>query len=433
MHTITKSRVQLLRALQANYAGFYPDETDKEALFKLQVIQKIRKDKEGYLAFSNEDPMMVSYAQRPEYRLCPGRRVKTTLQRYIRRRLGIANTIPDHRLDQMYRDVFASRTVEVNEKQFTVLEGQEIVDAYDDCVGGGTCMTGDNSDCVRLYALNPDKVKLLVYRGSARALLWTCEDGARVMDRIYPNDGGHTAIMRQWARDHGYLTREDNRMPSGNKVPVSDGHEHTVLLTHDGAFPYMDTFHFGEIEDRSGKLYASNFYFDGCGYLEHTDGSGPDLYECNRCGCSISERNSYEFDGNYWCSSCYKSELFDCQHCGTCHYQDDGINARLYRGGRTYDVVWCQECADENTFYCEGCNTHIHGVPHVLAEDTDRSFCPECAQERTGTCADCGTTVEKLTECAHCHLKVCDSCIDSHITAHEIPSTSLQELEACHI
>lgn len=313
MNAIRKNRVALIKKLKDVYLeDVYDDDIIDN--FRLEVLSKIRAMPHEYLAYSEDDPSRVSYAARPEHRYDSSKRVKTTITRYIRRRLGMVNTISDDMLDKIYRPVFADRVVEREQNNsFRIISGDMIQSAYREAIGCDSCMSNDNSWKVKLYVNNPDKVKMVIYKHTARALLWECDDGTKVMDRIYPNDGSHIDIMRSWARSNDIVYRVSSSLPSGD-IDLSDDKIHYVTLKRgDDVYPYMDTFTYGEFD--GGEVILCNYQEDNELCFQNTNGKhgytdDDEHFYCEHCGDYYADLDMHE-DGNYYCESCIPEEEDD--------------------------------------------------------------------------------------------------------------------------
>lgn len=106
-------------------------------------------------------------------------------------------------------------------------------DMYDVDVMGhiNSCMVG--TKYVRFYDTAP--VKGLVVRNArgeavARTLLWTLNDGRRVVDRIYDNDGMGQRRIHHWAGENAVLLEFPDDA-------------HVIAPIHKGGHPYMDSLH----------------------------------------------------------------------------------------------------------------------------------------------------------------------------------------------
>lgn len=298
---IRQGRVKLLRAMESG-ATWEVDAHINKLLVK--CIQKIRKDTNGdYVSTSKRDENKISYAPKPTARVNTRTRTATTLSRYIRRRLGVsAAEIPDHKLQDFDRRVFAALKNTLSTRM-QILKGAAVRDAYINAVGTASCMTGrgkviDLGDIqehyTELYAINPDKVSMIVLSNpNARALLWTCDDGTRFLDRIYPNDGPHVAELQLWAKANGVVYRHNNSLSCGGYATLTTPPARltvTLKATPAKSAPYMDSFKFGRLNNSKHELVVTNVLSPKTNRsLQRTDGTHGRLYseafvcgECNK-------------------------------------------------------------------------------------------------------------------------------------------------------
>lgn len=234
-----------------------------------RMIEVIEADAEShFLSYSQEANHSVSFATPPQHMFDNARRTRTTLGRYVRRYLNVKEEeLSSAGLVLLADRIFGVLAAEDSDTDgFTTIHGDAILQAYKDELGGSSCMTGKDPDSeynlIGLYAVNPDSVGLLLYRGpglpahahgAARALLWTCRCGTRILDRIYPNSGTHVQTMRMWAKRQGIVNRNHESVPDDDEqVGLSDGESYSITLDLPSylKIPYLDTFHWGEISGR---------------------------------------------------------------------------------------------------------------------------------------------------------------------------------------
>lgn len=120
-------------------------------------------------------------------------------------------------------------------------------DMYDEDTMGHTnsCMVG--TEYVRFYDTAP--AKGLVVRNPkgaaiARTLLWTLNDGRRVIDRIYTTDGVGLSKIHYWARENGVLL----------EFPED---AHVTAPIHKGGHPYMDNLSYWVRIGDTAHLFSS--------------------------------------------------------------------------------------------------------------------------------------------------------------------------------
>ena len=145
--------------------------------------------------------------------------------------------------------------------QFVVYNGMDIPTAYERCnhsKGVSTCMTRDGRHYNQLFlAINPNKVEMLCLEDAekihARVLVWTTDDGKRIVDRIYPNNGDlfHKILEHFKGMDNHYI-REKHGPPNGNSpIPIEGLDRAFVTMNCKGLenFPYLDTMRYGKRTD----------------------------------------------------------------------------------------------------------------------------------------------------------------------------------------
>lgn len=331
MTNLLKDRVRLIRAMIAACEKFeivqsavYDDlkstgnlltEKDKNVL--LSIIDFLRKDNiKQFLSLSQEDKRKVSYAKVPKDKYDNKHRIKTTLAKYIRRQLDITlETLDDHVLNTFVSYVFAELCLlfDIN-KRIQILSGDDIKDFYcnsDSCCH--SCMTGEDFWKTDLYAKNPDKVKLIVLDNTVRALLWTCDDGIQVLDRIYPSNHCSVLELIAWAKDKNIITRkkEDyDKATYDDETPLANNRFKTITLSlkNVDGIPYIDTFKF--VVDRTDDIIKitnkSRTYNNILYRLTTTTGFFPGEAVCYECDDEISDddENCISIDGHLHCGNC---------------------------------------------------------------------------------------------------------------------------------
>ena len=384
-HFIRKDRVALIRAMYAVSDKWHFN------CFRT-IVEEIRlNSKNDWLSISQENKSYISYARTPSDKYDNSKRVRTSLGKYIRRNFYdlFNDDVNDSSLDKFVCEVMGIVCAESISVNF--IHGNAIIDFYGK-TNATSCMSGNNCHIVKLYADNSQKVCLLSF-DEVRALLWTCDDGTKVLDRAYPSGHHKINILREWAAKQGYIYRENpDKMICGN-VNLSDGSTRKVTLHDSGIYPYMDTFAFGK---RTGddKIILSNDEDFGDLELRQTDGS--------------------DGTGSY-CSAC------------NCHGADYSLNDELY----------CEDCYDERHVMCNSCDNSYDNVCDSMFEDpSGMTICENCYEKLCVTCARCGSVewqesasfdVNNNPYCEYCtekYLQLCDCC-------HELFRTSLKPMVEC--
>ena len=427
MNKIFKNRIRLLSAMKKSKVNYHLQNpscdcftcTAQKIVFE-NIISSIRKDEKGeFLSISSDEETKVSYAKDKDSKL--DKRVKTTLARYIRRNLEVGvDTVSDRFLDVFTKKISQS-LLDINklEEKLVIVSGKEIISVYDE-LDVGSCMGGESSYKTELYAINPDKVQLVYFAESARALLWTCDDGTKVLDRIYPAGCFYVNILSQWAKKKGYVQRKN---PDGaefeNQSDLNDDSVREVTLKYNEYFPYMDTFKFGKFNINKTVL-LKNHNFNGSRLCCEASGEIPgndlccyeceeildsdDAYhvlghfycyscyhehfvECFNCDKTIRNEDIFECSGNNYCEACYNKLFFTCQCC------DEIVNRRFLVD--TIDGKTCEECVNDYYFACDHCEEFINckdgdAVKTAISDGKKVTICEACAKQNYNDCSECG-------------------------------------------
>lgn len=336
MHPVTRRRAQLLLALRIACRDNDLRREITPGRFHSYILNPLRNDPQShYLAFAQDGSDAVSYAVKPADKLKPKSRAKTTLSRYLRRRLKLGKTIwPDHYLAELSGIVYALQDTDWD-NFITVVSGSEIQYAYDRDFGEESCMTGAGESEARylsLYSNNPDRIKLVKYsreQRTARALLWLTNSGKTVLDRIYPNNGYHVHQIRAWAKAKGHINRPHNSLPSDEGVRYDDAIFRVTLDNPEGDFPYMDTFHWGKLLAGDKVELTNKPEEDSEIALNHTDGSYRVLpcHKCDGCDRRVDHLDNTP-DEDRLCGDCWSARWYRCGGCGetvlrrSCHSWD---------------------------------------------------------------------------------------------------------------
>ena len=383
MNKLLKDRVYLIRAMENAIkvlkAGNYIDARLLNVLGS--IVSSIRANANGhFLSLSQEVSMGVSYAKSPETKYDSQRRIRTTLGKYIQRHFikvhFAEHNIPDRMLTEFVSKVtaiLASSTLKP-----VIVTGQEIVEQYRSAFGrkSQSCMTGEASKYTEFYAKNPDKVALVLWNG-LRALLWTCDDGTKVLDRIYPVGHGLTETLRSWATSKGYVVR--GVPPYIDSYELSDRSKRCVTMKRTMYIPYLDTFRTGTYKDDSNKRYMVITNNDNAVpqgrrlYLHCTDGSYIDNgvrvaptfipddnteFSCKYCkgrGIVSEGQGDWAHDEGFICKKCISNPvLFKCDACNKYRRKSMFGKSQMYRmititgHGMTGEIqTMCPQCRKE--------------------------------------------------------------------------------------
>lgn len=431
----------LIHAMRNAVGGLTPWQN----MILLPVLGEIMENKHGdYLSVSEKDPARVAYSP------VAGnldRRTVTTLGRVLVRSYGRI----DERIGQLALVDFVNRVVALVDQEyrkrgitnttFKVIEGDAIADAYYHRIGGSSCMTG-NREIVDLYVCNPEIVKMVTMTDhatdfTARALLWTPQEGKPFMDRIYPaSHGPHTQMLTTWAEAHGFEIR--NQQGYYPYVGVND--RWVILqLPESGRYPYIDSLRVGVfIGDGSDiirecgtgtalmlagsrdtlerkrhdpgfpeylasilPLEASSIVFSRAFDFNRQDGNDPRCIfgTCTDCGVEIEcEDDACYYGGDLYCESCFQDEFVYCSGCGDAERVSDlelvYIRQRDRDTGEWIQDRWCELCVEHSAYRCESCDdlweaTGSSDSTTVNVSGSDESWCPHCVEARAVSCNRC--------------------------------------------
>lgn len=352
MNNILKDRVRLIRAMISVSEILAP----KIGGIFDNVIYEIRQDKNNhFLSISQDAPMQVSFARKAEDKTNNKRRVRTSLGRYLNKNFEIS----EHDIHLFVSQVWGKLLC--NKIDVKIYSNKKIIKKYEEfgSTDAESCMTGEDSWKTDFYAINPDKVSLVCFEG-IRALLWTTDQGVKVLDRCYPSGHSKIELLRQWALAKGYVVRSsaDSMVSSEKDVSLSDGKAYSITMKYDlkyDSFPYLDTFQFARFVQIKAKnnrqmkrIVLSNAKAGKNIVLNDTEGGYHDVCHCCVI-CDYITTSDYfiEHDGKYYCRDC-------CSYCEIC-------GKFITRGGtyesNNYEYL-CKECfnVDSKKEYKDGCD-----------------------------------------------------------------------------
>lgn len=370
----------------------------------LNLIEFVQNDN-NYPGISVKNPGKITIYNNPKdedrWRVDTDTRQFTTLGRYIKRKFlpntdkiikyrdgyyNVSEILSDDVIDLFVKefDAIVAAYLGLLDKDISGISGSDVVDTYEKFQGDtGSCMTGEGCYKMQLLANNPDKVSLLNLNNEARALLWTADDGTRILDRVYPAGTKYTIRFKKWAKKNGYVWRDDlEGAPDDSKsVPLSDGSNPIITLNAKGVrdFPYLDTFRYGFFD--GDDLVLSNYIDLGSLSFKNDDGSYAKGEECVHCGNSYDEDSMEYIDSaGYLCEDCLDSYYSKCDDCYNYFMDEDLISPS------NTSRMFCEDCLDSNTFVCENCNERITNNDRSYALGDD--YCLECVEDME-QCVNC--------------------------------------------
>ena len=357
------------------------------------------------LSLSADEAGRVSYSRSSENNYDDCKRVKTTIGRFIRRTLGWGkDKITDLDLKRLGAHIDAVCWGIASSDGIALVSGDAIIEAYRDRFGCQSCMTDDDADYTRIYAINPDKVRMLKYQigdDCIRALVWTCDCGTIAIDRRYGGTSEGLRDVMAYANSQKWVDLKN----TGRTLFV------TLKNTRD-VWPYMDTFRRGDFSvpgdcHDSDSVTVNNFLIGEAEFASQTGGcslSSPRL-ACLRCHRDISgEGDSYSAEGhtNQWCERCFCDLFSYCDRCESCIPHDETRTVNTRYG----EMVWCDDCADRHAFECNSCGVSFDWELVAHSDEDDDKYCSECFENEFSRCGHC----DDYTRNADLHDGCCETC-----------------------
>lgn len=326
------------------------------------------------VAESHDSPRLVSYATEKRYYDNDKRRKHSTWAKFLKgpaKKLGGLSLSQEEILyvSELIGDTFP----DTYDYHFEFIRGEGIYEAYRDITH--SCMS--RKPYVRWFEQAPDKVSLVaILQGNAavgRALLWTADDGSRIVDRIYPSDGGpHIAALHRYAEEQGWDYKTRQNMDDLNLKSGRSDYRIT-MPSSDWGYPYLDTFKYSESDPRFGDSIV--LQADEATALHFVDTEGG--YRDNRksCyACNVRGSDFTEADGRYYCPACADENV---------------VNAMWHEGSRDYEMTTLRS----RSFACETCDVtrHMDQRRILVSEEggEEITHCIACMPSRVYRCLDC--------------------------------------------
>lgn len=277
------------------------------------------------------------------------KQVRTTIAKYMTKNFAKKHDFNMHSGWEVYiaRVVDAMKpppTKEDLNKEFKLVTGQDITDAYRASVGINSCMCGDKAQN-KFYGMWPDKLFLLIWKErTARCLVWKDDSGKLLMDKLYSGDPGAAARYGLWA----ILNEAINvRMDMNTPRFVTLG---PTALDDKLSYPYFDTFQY--VSDEG--VFCNAKQADSVWQLHNTGGSkiyiGPHCHYCHKK--EGTDKDYKQIKGHKICKECQKKDLFYCSYCGILKEKKNEHD------GTSYDACHkcCFDCAKRNRFIAQCIN-----------------------------------------------------------------------------
>lgn len=267
------------------------------AALLLQGNESHIKDEGNYVKSEKSDVDVISYLPKSKYEKVENpwenSRIKIKIGRFVKKFLTEFSEINFHidasaieKFVNLYKSYFSRDT-----SKLKIVEGEEILKYYLEenyyIINGSTNGTLWNScmrqrtrnKFMRLYALNPEKVKMLVFfsdddKVRARALLWygvkdhkDTQKEYNFMDRIYYYYDHDVNFFKDWAKENGFLTKWEQSAKTQMLFDEGIGQavRKSLYVTLDNYnlnyYPYLDTFKFFSF-NRARFSNSDSYSFD---------------------------------------------------------------------------------------------------------------------------------------------------------------------------
>jgi hypothetical protein len=272
---------------------------------------------------------------------------------------------------------------------FEICTGNQITQNYENCVGGGSCMSGDCAPRTAIYADNPKCFSQLIgkqNRNTARAILFHTDGGHTVLGRVYTGSSYLARMMEQYCVKQGWMIEDGYELKyKGEEVDQTSDEfclEISGIKWHEGGVPYMDSFENASVmNDNTITLYWSN----GADYcLTDTSGFLRDGCFCCCCDTPHAEEDSYSSEDGYYCPGCFEERFTTCDHCS-----DTTHNSNM---NEVYGEEVCNDCLSSYYVTCEDCGD-IHNDDDVTVID-DVNVCNGCKETKYTACTECDELVK---------------------------------------
>ena len=308
----------------------------------------------------------------------PGRdRAKLKTTRYLTRKCKL-NEIASLN-DEQIRDL----SEKINGLLWTVEElndvelihGSDITQAYDEKIGGNSCMTGSNSSYTRLYEINPTRFEMLIMRSnndSARAIIHKLDDGRKLLGVVYATAEHLHDKMQNYAIKQNWILRKNADSSEKNTWIMSD------LQYNNGEIPYMDVLTNGEICGNLLTVSYNSGNFELCNQNGNLEGG----YHCENCGDHIHEDDIYgDGGGNFYCEHCFNENFIYCPKCDDVEHNNDAVFIQ------DKEIYVCLYCVDKHYYKCVNCNDY-HALDNTQILD-DEPYCENCFNKIADYCENC--------------------------------------------
>jgi hypothetical protein len=331
------------------------------------------------------------------------------LGRFIRRQILKEKILPEFAFQECVENLVNHFFPKCD---FHVDSGDKITRNYENCVGGGSCMAGDHSDKVAMYADNPKCFSQLIgkqNRNTARAIVFHMDDGYKMLGRVYGGSTYLTEMMYQYAEEQGWLYESRVGLKIKGK-DVEDYSKYDLKISdvkyQEGGVPYMDSFENADLGS-DGKLTL--YYNSGGEYnLTNTCGFLTEGTYCCHCEEGVSLDDAFSTEDGYYCTHCYEEVFTTCDEC------EETI--RISDLNNTATGAVCNSCIDDYA-ECVHCG-EFHHQDKIHCADGE-AVCEECLVVKYNMCEECNeyAPIDETSDVDGREL--CESCKEAEYATTE--------------
>jgi len=311
MNEIQSNRLKLYRLLRK----FSNEKAIAKDIVVIDKVLKALKDDKSkhFVSFSKDGH--ITYAANKEAKLDKEKRISTTIGRYFRRNLQITGTEFNDTSLARFTEFMTEKMIDAKDK-VKILTGKDLKRFYVEVapVKCSSCMVGNNNaDKISFFADNPERIALAVSDDhSTRALIFTGDNGKRIMSRIY---GRKYVEMKAWATKNKILVRES--LPHASKALKNF---RVTVNYKQRIFPSVDNFGYAMIDSldrkkKQGTIILSADTSFGNITLHSGAGGYTEVPMCVSCNKNLrGDYNYHNIKGKQYCNKCVV-KLYAVCHC----------------------------------------------------------------------------------------------------------------------
>lgn len=294
-----------------------------------------------------------------------------------------------------------------------------------------SCMRYGEDAYFRVYTDNPDRVAMLIRTNDdgqllGRAIVWTADDGATVMDRVYGTDvtvsafREHATAQGWWVR--GYNSYDANCWYVNPATGSGEYRSWTITLRNmpesHQSWPWLDTFCYVNLDadllTNDSDAFHTHVARETGGYLSRCEDDEPDVYAyCENCEDDIVDVDDAYYDadtGRTLCESCFLA----LPHCYGCDTRSSGLDVSEGPDGETY----CESCYAERWTDCDDCGEALAIDSEELTTIDAGSYCDACIGAHATRCDACDAWVDdddcESFDTDGAPIAVCNTCMAEH-------------------